>query len=223
MGRFAWAAGAAAVAWAVANLPAWLTGFEQWKVFWSFNADRGADLGSLWLVLVHAGHSSPPTASTVVVGAVRRDLPRDRRAGAARAARPRGWRSSRFLVVAGFLLVNKVYSPQYVLWLLPLAVLARPRWRDLLIWQAGELVYFAAVWTLPRRLAGGVRGGGAPVYDLAIWVAGRRASSTWWRSWSATSCAPSTTRSGQAGGAGRRRTAAGPRDEVLSRQADPVS
>ena len=57
MGRFALVTGAAAVAWAVANLPAWLTGFEQWKVFWRFNADRGADLGSLWLVLSHAGHS----------------------------------------------------------------------------------------------------------------------------------------------------------------------
>ena len=29
-----------------------------------------------------------------------------------------------FLLVAGFLLVNKVWSPQYSLWLLPLAVLA---------------------------------------------------------------------------------------------------
>ena len=43
-----------------------------------------------------------------------------------------------FLMVTGFLLVNKVDSPQYVLWLLPLAVLARPRWRPFLAWQAAE-------------------------------------------------------------------------------------
>mgnify|MGYP000290590496 CR=1 FL=1 len=41
-----------------------------------------------------------------------------------------------FLVIAAFLLTNKVYSPQYVLWLLPFVVLARPRWRDWLIWSA---------------------------------------------------------------------------------------
>jgi uncharacterized membrane protein len=51
-----------------------------------------------------------------------------------------------FLIVAAFVLTNKVYSPQYALWLVPLAVMARPRWRDLLIWQAGEVVYFAAIW-----------------------------------------------------------------------------
>jgi uncharacterized membrane protein len=53
-----------------------------------------------------------------------------------------------FLVVAAFLLTNKVYSPQYVLWLIPLAVLARPRWRDFLIWQAGEVVHFVGIWML---------------------------------------------------------------------------
>jgi uncharacterized membrane protein len=43
-------------------------------------------------------------------------------------------------------LTNKVYSPQYVLWMVPLAVLARPRWRDLLLWQLAEAVYFVAIW-----------------------------------------------------------------------------
>ena len=44
-----------------------------------------------------------------------------------------------FLTLTGFLLTNKVFSPQYVLWLLPLAVLARPRWRLILVWQVTEV------------------------------------------------------------------------------------
>jgi uncharacterized membrane protein len=76
-----------------------------------------------------------------------------------------------FLVVAGFLLVNKVYSPQYVLWLLPLAVLARPRWRDILIWQAGEVFYFAAVWLyLGEYTAPGASGEPDRFYWVAIFV-----------------------------------------------------
>lgn len=48
-----------------------------------------------------------------------------------------------FLVLVAFLLTNKVFSPQYVLWLLPVAVLARPRWRGFLAWQVTEaLVLF---------------------------------------------------------------------------------
>src|SRR4029079_15612139 len=51
-----------------------------------------------------------------------------------------------FLVIAAFLMSNKVYSPQYVLWLLPLLILARPRWRYWWIFTAGELIYFVAIW-----------------------------------------------------------------------------
>jgi uncharacterized membrane protein len=50
-----------------------------------------------------------------------------------------------FLVVAAFLLTTKVWSPQYSLWLVPLAALAVPHWRLLLGWMAID----AAVW-VPR-------------------------------------------------------------------------
>jgi uncharacterized membrane protein len=73
-------------------------------------------------------------------------------------------------VVAGFLLVNKVYSPQYVLWLLPLAVLARPRWRDLLVWQAGEVAYFAAVWWYLGGYLAPAGGGDAGFYWAGVLI-----------------------------------------------------
>jgi uncharacterized membrane protein len=162
------AVGGAAVAWLVVNAPPLLYGFEQWKVFWSFNSDRGADLGSLWLVWQQAGHTvSPGLVNTVswlfflmVCGAVLI-------VGLAAPRTPRIPQLA-FLIVAGFLLVNKVYSPQYVLWLLPLAALARPRWRDLLIWQAGELFYFAAVWLY---LGGYTAAAGTGQPDRFYWIA----------------------------------------------------
>jgi len=51
-----------------------------------------------------------------------------------------------FLVLAAFLITNKVWSPQYVIWLVPLAVLARPRLWPYLLWQAAEVVYFLGIW-----------------------------------------------------------------------------
>lgn len=48
--------------------------------------------------------------------------------------------------MAAFILVNKVYSPQFVLWLIPLIVLALPNWRDFLIFSAAELLHFWAIW-----------------------------------------------------------------------------
>lgn len=160
----------AALSWLLVNLPVMAENFSAWRVFWSFNDGRSADLGSFWLVLdqlgVHSGTGLINLLSGLVfalacVGILWLGL------SAPRPARPA---QLAFLIVAAFLMVNKVYSPQYVLWLLPLAALARPRWRDLLLWQAGEVVYFAAVWIY---LAGGFApaSGSVPTgYHLAILI-----------------------------------------------------
>lgn len=160
---------AAALAWTVANLPAVLTGPEQWKVFWTFNSDRGSDLGSLWLVAQQA------RGEWIDVGVVNLGSWIFFALWCAGVLALGLWapRSPRFaqlafLVVAGFLLVNKVYSPQYVLWLLPLAALARPRLRDLVIWQAGEALYFAAVWWYLAELLHPAGQGSAVLYWIAI-------------------------------------------------------
>ncbi len=167
----------AVASWLLVNLPAMITGMSQWKVFWRFNNERGADLGSLWLVLSQQG--TPVSASTInVVSAVLFALAclGILLLGLAAPARPRVAQTA-FLIVAAFLLVNKVYSPQYVLWLLPLAVLARPRWRDLLIWQAGELIYFAAVWIYLGGWLAPSAGETPTAYHLAILV--RVAAQLW--------------------------------------------
>jgi uncharacterized membrane protein len=168
--RFGVAALAAVAAWVAVDLPAYLQSPERWRYFWSFNSDRGADLGSLWLVLSQRGATITPhlinVCSWVVFGA------------ACVAVLVLGLRAPRtprvaqlgFLIVAAFLLVNKVYSPQYVLWLLPLAVLARPRWRELLVWQAAELVYFAGVWSYLGGWLQTGDGGEEAFYHLAILV-----------------------------------------------------
>jgi len=67
-----------------------------------------------------------------------------------------------FLVVAAFLLTNKVWSPQYSLWLLPLVVLALPRWRPVLLWQFSE----AIVWMLLMFFFDGVAAKGLSIYPF---------------------------------------------------------
>ncbi|QCC78824.1 DUF2029 domain-containing protein [Nocardioides daphniae] len=161
---------AAVIAWLLANVPALVTGPAEWKVFWTFNSDRGADLGSVWLLAqqwmgpgawidvdtINLGSWAfflLWCAGVLVLGLKAPSTPRFAQLG--------------FLILAGFLLVNKVYSPQYVLWLLPLAVLAHPRWRDLLIWQAGEIFYFAAVWWW----LGGFLAPAQGEYSVVYWAA----------------------------------------------------
>jgi uncharacterized membrane protein len=137
----------AAGAWLIVNLPFMIGSFEGWSFFYTFSQERGEDFGSIWFALSQLGLPSVPAdrlnllasgiflALCAGIGILALTTKR----------RPR-LAPLLFLIIAAFVLTNKVYSPQYVLWLVPLAAMARPRWRDFLIWQVGEVVYFVAIW-----------------------------------------------------------------------------
>lgn len=180
-----WAAVAAigsAMATVVAvNLPVALPYRENWDRFFELNTERAIDWGTLWYIgrfldgkwrSGAAGDQGPfqwlsnhiPTLnllSYILFGLACLAI-----AALALLApsRPRLAQLA-FLVVAAFLIFSKVWSQQFVLWLLPLAVLARPRWGAFLAWQAAEVCYFAAFY---GELLGASTG--KPVFPEGVFV-----------------------------------------------------
>ena len=112
-----------------------------WQRFFTLNECRGADWDSMAYAINHLTGKGLSTPAL-------NDLSKVLMVGLALAVcalvllAPRRPRLPQvlFILVAGFLLLNKVNSPQYTLWLIPLAALARPRWRAFLAWQAAEAV-----------------------------------------------------------------------------------
>ncbi|GAA4910830.1 glycosyltransferase family 87 protein [Streptomyces coeruleoprunus] len=145
--EFAVALLGAAGSWLVVNLPVMVLAPEGWKKFYTFSQERNIDFGSFWLIITQRTGARIDVESVNLYAIVLMVLACAGIAALALAAprRPR-FAQLAFLVVAAFILTNKVYSPQYVLWLIPLAALARPRWRDFLIWQACEVAYFLGIW-----------------------------------------------------------------------------
>ncbi|WP_166346120.1 glycosyltransferase family 87 protein [Phytoactinopolyspora limicola] len=165
---------AAVVSWSTVNLPVAMHSPQGWSTFFEFNVERAAEFGSVWYALGildgSLGISMPAGddinrlaigAGLILLGLII--------VLTMTAPEPPRLAQLAFLAVAAFLLINKVWSPQYTLWLLPLAALARPRWRELLIWQATEVLYFIAVWLY---LAGfyGDQVISAEVYALSILI-----------------------------------------------------
>ncbi len=146
---------ATALSWLVVNLPVLLLAPRGWSEFFRLNSRRGDDMDSVYNVVRSLtgwqgfdgdlGMWQPPMVLNSVVaglfalccagiGYVALTAPR----------RPRVAQLA-FLVVAAFLVTNKVWSPQFSLWLVPLAVLALPHRRLLLVWMTID----ALVW-VPR-------------------------------------------------------------------------
>lgn len=145
-------AGSAVAAWLAVNLPYAIAFPDSFAHFFKFTSDRGAGLSSFWHVwnIISREVSWLPSADAdaisrlgliifffacVAVALLTFFAPQ----------RPR-LASLTFLIVASFVMVNKVYSPQFVIWLIPLFALALPRWREFVMWMAVEVLHFYGLW-----------------------------------------------------------------------------
>jgi len=127
----------------IVNLPFILFQFDGWAKFYIFNFKRDIDFGSIWYLVSLKGSwisginwLITPLVITLLVATYWRY--RDNLFG------------SIFLSSVIFFTLNKVYSPQYVLWLALVAILYFPKTRTFYglfaVWQGGELLYQFGIW-----------------------------------------------------------------------------
>lgn len=135
-----------AVTWLVVNVPFMMTAFDEWSRFYTFSGDRDVSFSSTWLIFPALGIDlggkvfgllANASFGLLCLAIAYLGLTAKRRPRMAQLA---------FLIVAAFILTNKVYSPQFVMWLIPLYALATPRWKTFWWWQAAEVYHWGAVW-----------------------------------------------------------------------------
>jgi uncharacterized membrane protein len=148
--EFAKTFAAAALAWLAVNLPVFIVARSGWAYFFVFSKNRGADWGSVWYMfeyfnLPKLGNSQLSVLNELSAAALIVAFAAIALLALAAPRRPRLPQLC-FLLLAAFLMTNKVWSPQYVIWLVPLAVLARPRLWPYLLWQLAEVGYFFGIW-----------------------------------------------------------------------------
>ena len=137
----------AVLTFATINLPVLLTTPEGWLRFYELNFDRGQDWGSLWYALtslgVNLGNTNFFAILALFVSVLFVSLLIFSTKNALTLA------DVSFIVLALVMIASKVYSPQYILWLVPLAVIAMSTRKDLhafWIWQIAEVIYHIAIW-----------------------------------------------------------------------------
>ncbi len=183
------------------NLSTAIFYFDGWVRFFTFNQERGVDLGSLWYALNLLFDLTFKHLNLVAViialllaSLIYRPLRNSLRS---RANSYEIFLLLSFLSLALIFSLNKVYSPQYVLWLTPIAVLLLATSRDtpgnegnegnkgnkgnrenenykklrayFWIWQAGEAIYHLGVWQYLAEYSGG-QGLSEPLYAISILI-----------------------------------------------------
>jgi uncharacterized membrane protein len=136
-----------ALFWSAINIPIALIHFDGWWRFFKLNLERGADFGSIWFALSLLDVNVPyldliyPLISIgFFIGLAFYLLKLAKLPNLAAVA---------LFALVIFTTVGKVYSPQYVLWLTPLAVIALQNRKQLPVfwfWQATEITYHLAIW-----------------------------------------------------------------------------
>ncbi len=129
--------------WLLINLPVYVNANDGWWEFYNFSKTRGIDFGSIYLAFRNLFEISISTnlANSIGLGSVvvafLIALIYHRKLNAAEI----------FLLLLGvFLLFNKVYSPQYWLWLTPIfALTLQSRWQWI-FWNATQFLYFFGIW-----------------------------------------------------------------------------
>ncbi|GIE80869.1 membrane protein [Actinoplanes philippinensis] len=151
---------AAGVTWLLVNLPVMILWHDSWLRFFRLNDERPVDWGTFWYIGRYIdskwnsgspGDQGPfqwlsdhvPTLNYLSYGLFGLSCLAILVLGLLAPRRPRLGQLA-FLVVAAFLIFSKVWSQQYVLWLLPLVVLARPKWGAIIAWTIAEIGYLAA-------------------------------------------------------------------------------
>ena len=157
------------IIWAAFNLPIMLTYFDGWWRFYKLNLERSADFGSIWYGLDLLNIDSPSLnliyllLSIGLFAGFTFYLIKLKKT-------PKLAQVALFSVVI-FTTVGKVYSPQFVLWLTPLAVIALTNSRQQItfwFWQATEIIYHLAIWQYLALFTGAQFGLPAGGYVIAI-------------------------------------------------------
>ena len=142
-------------AWLLVNLPFAAIAPTAWLTFFRFNGERAADFDSLWYIACRHLELCPSTRA-INVGSFAIFLASAAAVWAIKARRhpdfPR-WTLGLPVLVA-FLLSNKVYSPQYGLWLLPWFALVLPRLWLFLAFSLTDVAVFVTRFTWFGRLQG---------------------------------------------------------------------
>jgi len=155
-------AGSAAASWLAVNLPYALAFPDSFAHFFKFTSERGAGFSSVWNVwnILAAQSGWLPRLDADAISRLGLALFFLACVAVALLAffapqRPR-IAALAFLIVASFVMVNKVYSPQFVVWLIPLYALALPRWKEFAVWMGVEVLHFYAVWFYLHSTSEGV-------------------------------------------------------------------